>query len=369
MTSSISRKRFLRTAGMGALAAGTASAAFPAPTIAEQRRELKMASAWVKNFPGFGTAAERLAQRITEMSDGRMGVKVFAAGELVPPFEVFDAVSSGTADLYHGVEFWWQGKSKAFNFFTTTPFGLTPTEMKSWVYYGGGQVLWDELAARYNVKSFLVGNPGVQMGGWFRKEIDSLADFQGVKMRMGGFGGAVIERVGATAVSIPGTEVFQALQSGTIDATEWVGPWNDMAKGFQQVAKYYYYPGWHEPSSNVSAGVNLDLWNDLSVSERAIIVSACQAENDEMQAEFHFNNGAALESLVARDGVQLRPYSDDVLLALGKTAQEVVAEAAAEDAFTQKVYDSYMAFHAEARRVTESSDQPFARARSLVFEG
>ena len=360
----LSRKRFLRTAALSGLGA---TAALATPAIAQGRRELKMASAWVKNFPGFGTAAERLARRITTMTDDRIAVKVFAAGELVPPFEVFDAVSTGTADLYHGVEFWWQGKSKAFNFFTTTPFGLTPTEIKSWVYYGGGQALWDELAANYGVKSFLVGNPGVQMGGWFRKEINSLDDFRGITMRMGGFGGEVIRRVGATPASIPGTEVYQALQSGAIDATEWVGPWNDLAKGFHQVAKYYYYPGWHEPSSNVSAGFNLDVWNSLSAADREIVKAACQVENDEMQAEFHANNGSTLGRLVTEHGVQLRPYSDDVLMALGRTAQDVVAEAAADDTFTKRVYDSYMAFHAEARRATETSDQPFARAREMVF--
>ncbi len=360
----LSRKDFLRGAAITGLGA---TAVIGTPAIAQGRRELKMASAWVKNFPGFGTAAERLARRITAMTDGRLSVKVFAAGELVPPFEVFDAVSTGTADLYHGVEFWWQGKSKAFNFFTTTPFGLTPTEMKSWVYYGGGQELWDELAANYNVKSFLVGNPGVQMGGWFRKEINSLDDFRGITMRMGGFGGEVIRRVGATPASIPGTEVYQALQSGAIDATEWVGPWNDMAKGFHQIAKFYYYPGWHEPSSNVSAGFNRDVWNDLSAADRAIITAACRAENDEMQAEFHANNSSALGTLASQHGVQLRPYSDDVLLALGQTTQKVVAEAAAEDPFTKQVHDSYMAFHAQARRVTETSEQPFARAREMVF--
>ena len=360
----VSRKQFLRGTALSAVGA---TAMVAAPAIARNRRELKMASAWMKNFPGFGTAAERLAQRITAMTDERITIRVFAAGELVPPFDVFDAVSTGTADLYHGVEFWWQGKSKAFNFYTTTPFGLTPVEMKSWVYYGGGQELWDELAAGFNVKSFLVGNPGVQMGGWFRREINSLDDFRGITMRIGGFGGEVVRRVGATPASIPGTEVYQALQSGAIDATEWVGPWNDLAKGFHQVAQFYYYPGWHEPSSNVSAGFNLDVWNDLGASDREIIKTACMAENDAMQAEFLARNGSALDALVADHGVELRRYSDDVLLALGRTAREVIAEAAADDPLTRRVYDSYMGFHAAVRRVTETSDQPFAQARAMVF--
>jgi TRAP-type mannitol/chloroaromatic compound transport system substrate-binding protein len=362
---SLSRKQFLTGA---LLTAGALSGPLAAPAIAQGRRELRLASGWARNFPGFGTAVDRFAKRISDMSEGRLTVKVFAAGELVPPFEIYDAVSNGTADMYHGVEFWWQGKSPAFNFYTTTPFGLTPTEMKTWIYYGGGQELWDELAAQYKVKSFLIGNPGVQMGGWFRREINSLADFRGVKMRMGGFGGEVLRRVGASAVLLPGGEIFPALQTGTIDATEWVGPWNDLAMGFYRVAKFYYAPGWHEPSSNVSAGISLAVWNSLSSGDREIIKQAAHAENDVMECEFKYNDTLAIDQLVTKHGVQLRVFSDDVLKALGNASQEVVAESAGKDPLTKKIYDSYMAFHAAGRRVTNFSDQAYVRARSMVFD-
>jgi TRAP-type mannitol/chloroaromatic compound transport system substrate-binding protein len=362
----LSRKQFLMSGA--AMAAGVAASGLATPAIAQGRRELRLASGWARNFPGFGTAVDRFAKRVSDMTEGRITIKVFAAGELVPPFEIYDAVANGVADLYHGVEFWWQGKSPAFNFYTTTPFGLTPTEMKTWIYYGGGQALWDELAAQHRIKSFLIGNPGVQMGGWFRREIKSLDDFRGVKMRMGGFGAEVLRRVGASAVLLPGGEIFQALQTGTIDATEWVGPWNDSAMGFYRVAKFYYSPGWHEPSSNCSAGINLSIWNSLSLADREIIKSACHAENDVMECEFKFNDTIALDQLVHQHDVQLRVFSDDVLKALGKAARDVVAEAAQKDPLTQKVYESYMAFHARARRVTAHSDQAYVRARSMVFE-
>jgi TRAP-type mannitol/chloroaromatic compound transport system substrate-binding protein len=344
----LTRSQFLKTAAIGT------AVAIASPAIAQNRRQLRLASGWARNFPGFGTSVDRFAKRVSDMTDGRITIRVFAAGELVPPFEIFDAVSNGTADMYNGVEFWWQGKSPAFNFFTTTPFGLTPTEMKTWIYFGGGQQLWDELAAPYKVKPFLVGNPGVQMAGWFRREINSLEDFRGIKMRMGGFGGEVLRRVGANAVLLAGGDIFPALQTGTIDATEWVGPWNDMAMGFYRVAKFYYAPGWHEPSSNVSAGINLDVWNSFSPSDKEVLRQACHAENDLMECEFKFNDTIALDQLVNQHGVQLRTLSDDVLKA--------------RDALTKRIYESYNGFLDRARRVTASSDFAYIRARALAYE-
>jgi TRAP-type mannitol/chloroaromatic compound transport system substrate-binding protein len=358
----MTRKQFLKSAAIAA------PALVATPAIAQNRRQLRLASGWARSFPGFGTAVDRFAKRISDMTDGRITLRVFAAGELVPPFEIFDAVSNGTADMYHGVEFWWQGKSPAFNFFTTTPFGLTPTEMKTWIYFAGGQQLWDELAAQHKVKPFLIGNPGVQMAGWFRREINSLDDFRGVKMRIGGFGGEVLRRVGANAVLLPGGEIFPALQTGLIDATEWVGPWNDMAMGFYRVAKFYYAPGWHEPSSNVSAGINLDVWNSLSSGDKEIIRQACHAENDVMECEFKYNDTIALDQLVKQHGVQLRTLSDDILRALGKASREVVAESAQRDPLTKRVYESYSGFLDRVRRVTDLSDYSYLRARSLAYE-
>ncbi|KAA5604501.1 TRAP transporter substrate-binding protein [Roseospira marina] len=360
------RREFLSgaaVAGAGAAAASTLAT----PAIAQDKRELKMVTTWPKNFPGLGTSAERWAQRITAMSGGRLSVKVFAAGELVPAFEAFDAVSSGTADLYHGAEYYWQGKSKAFNFFAAVPFGLTATEMNAWIYHGGGQALWDDLSAGFNIKPMLVANTGVQMGGWFNKEINSLEDYKGLKIRMPGLGGEVLRRVGATVVSLPGGEIFPALQSGAIDATEWVGPWNDLAFGFYKVAQYYYYPGFHEPGTSLSGGVNMDVWNGLSAEDKAIIEAAAAAENDFTLAEFNARNGDALDTLVNEHGVDLRMFSDEVMTGIGNAAGEVVAEVAAEDPVTQAIYDSFVAFRSKAIGWSRIADQAYGTARELPY--
>ncbi|MQX36253.1 TRAP transporter substrate-binding protein [Roseospira navarrensis] len=360
------RREFL--SGAAVAGAGAAASTLATPAIAQDMRELKMVTTWPKNFPGLGTSAERLAQRITAMSGGRLTVKVFAAGELVPPFEAFDAVSSGTADMYHGAEYYWQGKSKAFNFFAAVPFGLTATEMSSWIHHAGGQALWDELSSGFNIKPMMVANTGVQMGGWFNKEINSLEDYKGLKIRMPGLGGEVLRRIGAAAVSLPGGEIFPALQSGAIDATEWVGPWNDLAFGFYKVAKFYYYPGFHEPGTTLSGGVNLDVWNGLSSEDKAIIEAAATAENDYSLAEFNARNGDALDTLVNEHGVELRKFSDEVMTAIGGAAGEVVAEVAAEDPMTQKVYDSFLDFRTKAMGWARIADQAYWNARELPYE-
>ncbi len=363
----MNRRHFLRGTAVGVAGAAAAST-FPAPALAQGRRELKMVTTWPKNFPGLGTGAERLARRITEMTDGALTVKVFAAGELVPPFESFDAVSSGTADLYHGAEYYWQGKSKAFNFFAAVPFGLTATEMNAWIHHGGGQALWDELSAGFNLKPFMAGNTGVQMGGWFNKEINSLEDYKGLKIRMPGLGGEVLRRIGAAAVALPGGEIFPALQSGAIDATEWVGPWNDLAFGFYKVTKYYYFPGFHEPGTTLGSGVNLKVWEELSASHKAAIDVAMAAENSMSLAEFNARNNDALDTLRTKHGVQLRQFSDDVLNAIGEASGQVVAEAAAGDAMTRKVYDSFLAFRKKAIAWSRLSDQAYWNARLLPFK-
>ncbi len=359
------RRQFLT--GAATAGAATAAAALATPAIAQDKRELKLVTTWPKNFPGLGTSAERWARRITDMTDGRLSVKVFAAGELVPAFEAFDAVSSGTADMYHGAEYYWQGKSKAFNFFAAVPFGLTATEINAWVYHGGGQALWDELSADFKIKPMLVANTGVQMGGWFNKEINSLEDYKGLKIRMPGLGGEVLRRIGAAAVSMPGGEIFPALQSGAIDATEWVGPWNDLAFGFYKVAKYYYYPGFHEPGTALSGGVNLDVWNSLSDADKAVIQGAAAAENDFTLAEFNARNGDALATLINDHGVELRKFSDDVMKAIGDAAGEVVAEVAEENQMTKRVYDSFISFRTKSIGWARIADQAYWNARELPY--
>lgn len=365
------RRDFLkRASATSAAAAATAAVAssFPTPAIAQDKRELKMVTTWPKNFPGLGTGAQRLADSITKMSDGRITVKLFAAGELVPPFESFDAVSSGTADMYHAADYYWQGKSKAYNFFTAVPYGFTATEIDAWINHGGGQELWDELGADFNLKHLPAGNTGVQMGGWFNKEINSLEDFKGLKIRMPGLGGEVLRQIGAAAVNLPGGEIFPSLQSGAIDATEWVGPWNDLAFGFYKVTKFYYWPGFHEPGSMLCCGINKDVWESFSESDQALIRAAALAENNYSLAEYNARNNDSLKTLINDHGVQLRQFSDEVMTAIGTASGEVVATAADEGGITKKVYDSYMAFRSGSIAWSKLSDQGYWNARSLPFK-
>ncbi len=354
-------------AGAGALALGACGEKEgpAAPAVSKGKRELKMVTTWPKNFPGLGTGAQRLADTITAMTDGALTVKLYAAGELVPAMESFAAVSGGNADMYHGAEYYWQGKHKAFNFFTAVPFGLTAAEMDAWLNFGGGQELWDELAKGFNLKSFAAGNTGVQMGGWFNKEINTLEDYKGLKIRMPGLGGEVLRRIGAAAVTLPGGEIFPSLQSGAIDATEWVGPWNDLAFGFYKVTKFYYYPGFHEPGSTLSCGMNLDVWNSLSKDHQAIVSGACQAENNRMFSEYNAKNSDSLDTLINEHGVQLRRQSDDILRAIGQASDEVLAEVGATDDISKRIYANFMDFRKKAMGWTSLSETAYTAARAL----
>ncbi len=362
------RRRFIAGVGRAAAAAGVAPA-LAAPALAQGARELRMVTTWPKDFPGLGTAAQRLAASITAMSGGRLKVKVFAAGELVPPFESFDAVSGGAADIYHAIEHYWQDRSRAFNFFAAVPFGLTSAEMAAWIYEAGGQALWDELAAGFNVKPFQVGNTGVQMGGWFNRQINGLADFKGLKMRMPGLGGEVVNRIGGVAVSIPGAKIFPSLQSGAIDATEWGGPWNDLELGLYKVAKHYYYPGFHEPGTALSAGVNLKLWRSLGADEQALIGHAMAAENARSTAEYNARNAVALDVLRRKHKVDLRRFPDDVLSAAGAAAGEVVAAiGGAGDPLAARIYEHFRSFRKQALAWSHHGDQSFTLARLMPFK-
>ena len=356
------RRKFLKTAGVGAVAATTLAT----PAIAQGKRQLKMVTSWPKNFPGLGTAAARIAKRIEAATDGRISIRIYAGGELVHPLKTLDAVQEGTADLYHSAEYYFQGKDKGFAFFAAVPFGFTATEMNAWLYHGGGQKLWDELAAGFGVKPLPGGNSGVQMGGWFRKPVESINDFKGLKMRMPGLGGAVLNAVGATALTLAGAEIMPALQSGNIDATEWVGPWNDLAFGFYKVTKHYYYPGFHEPGTMLSFGVSKKLWDSLSAADRAIFENAAQAENSYDLAEFNANNGAALRTLVEKHGVQLHQFSDDIFKAFGEASKDVLADAGKSSEMAKKVYESFMDFRKKVMGWTEISDVAYATKRKLA---
>ena len=361
------RRSFLT--GAAAASAAVATGTVAAPAIATGKRQLKMVTSWPKNFPGLGTAAARVAQRITDATDGRLTVKVYAAKELVGPFEVLDAVGQGTADMYHSAEYYFQGKNKGFNFFAAVPFGLTAVEQSAWINHAGGQKLWDDLSAGFGVKPFLCGNSGVQWGGWFNKEINTAEDMKGLKIRMPGLGGEVLRRLGAAAVALPGGEIFPSLQSGAIDATEWVGPWNDLAFGFYKVTKFYYYPGFHEPGTALAMGMNKKLWDSLSKADQALVTACAGAENDYSLAEFTANNSGALDTLVNKHKVQLREMPDAVLKAAAEASNQVLADVAKGDDQTRAILDSFTDFRTKAMRMSGLSDAPFMRARQMFSKG
>jgi TRAP-type mannitol/chloroaromatic compound transport system substrate-binding protein len=267
----------------------------------------------------------------------------------------------------HGAAYYWQGKSKSFNFFAAVPFGLTATELSAWIHYGGGQELYDEGYAKFGLKPFLAGNTGVQMGGWFKKEIKSIEDFKGLKMRMPGLGGEVLRRIGASAENLAGGDIFPALSSGRIDATEWVGPWNDLAFGFYKIAKNYYWPGFHEPGTGIECFVNKAKYDALAPDLQAIVASACRAEADAMLGEFNRRNGESLKVLIDQHGVNLRRFPDDVMAALGKAAGEVLAELEGADDLTKRTYQSFKTFRNEAIGWSKLAEQGYLDVRQRIL--
>ena len=368
-----SRRALISAGGLAIAGAGAAALAGPHAGIASDEPasprtqvRLKLVTTWPKNFPGLGTGVERFADRVAQMSSGAIQIRVYAAGELVPALGAFDAVSEGKADMYHGAEYYWQGKHPAFSFFTSVPFGLVTAEMNAWIYHGGGQALWDELAAPFNIKAMPCGNTGVQAGGWFKKPIRSLADFRGMRIRMPGLGGEVCQQLGATPVTKAGGEIFLALSQGNIDATEWIGPWNDLAFGFYSVAPHYYGPGFHEPGAMLSLGVNLKVWNDLPPSYQAMIREAAAAENDRMFAEFQLENARALQTLEREHGVVMQPFPDDLMRAARQAAEAVLARVGAHDEIARRVYQGFMAMRALNSRWTLGSETAYASARATT---
>ena len=315
------RRGFLKKAAAGAT--GVAAATVAAPAIAQGSREVVMVSTWPRDFPGLGTGAQRIAQALTDMTEGRLQVQYFAGGERVKPFDSFDEVASGNAHIYHAAEYYWKGKHPGFAYFTAVPFGMTAIEASAWIRWMGGQELWDELSGEFGIKCLMAGNTGVQMGGWFRKEIDSADDLKGLKMRMPGLGGDVLAKLGASPVSLPGSQIYENLISGAIDATEWAGPWNDSFLKFYEAAKYYYYPGMHETGSVLSMGFNRAFWDSLSKTDRLIVEAVCAWGHEVMYSEYNAKNGEWLDKLINEQGVQLRKFSDDVADAFGEATEEV----------------------------------------------
>ncbi len=351
----------------GATVAAAASP-FGAPAVhAAKTIRWKMVTTWPKNFPGVGTGANYLAELIEKLTNKKLQVKVYGAGELVPALGAFDAVSRGTAEMGHGASYYWKGKHEAAQFFAAVPFGLNAQEMNGWLYYGGGQKLWDELYGGFGLKPFPAGNTGVQMGGWFNKEIKTVDSFKGLKMRMPGLGGEVLRRLGATVVTLPGGEIFQSLKSGAIDASEWIGPYNDLAFGLHKAAKYYYWPGWHEPGATLECFVNQKALAALPSDMRAAVEVACEATNQNILAESTARSSDALQTLIEKHKVQLKEFSSEVLMKIGATSKTVVEEIAQKDAFSKKTYASFDAFRKKSMTWGKIAEQGYSLARQKVF--
>jgi TRAP-type mannitol/chloroaromatic compound transport system substrate-binding protein len=367
----LKRRDFLKKATATTAVAATAAAAassFPKPSLSQGMMKWRMQTTWPKNFPGLGTGANKLGEFITKASDGRLSVEVFGAGEIVPAFETMDAVGGGTIEMGHGAPYYWKGKVPASQFIASIPFGLNVAEQNSWLQFGGGQELADKVYKELGCKFFASGNTGVQMGGWFNKEMTSLEDYKGLKMRIPGLGGEVVKAAGGNVVNLPGGEIPPALASGAIDATEWVGPYNDLAFGLYKSAKLYYYPGWHEPATLLDNFISLKAWESLSGDLKAIVETANAYANLFVLNEFMANNNASLDTLVTKHGVTVKKFPDEVLNGLGGLSGQVVGDLAAADPLSSEVLESIVKFRKQSIAFAKVSEQAFYNARGLPFK-
>lgn len=357
------RRSFLKRSALGGTAAAAATLA--APALAQGNRTLTMVTSWPRGFAVLDDAATYFADMVGAMSDGTLVIDKKAPGELVGAFEVFDAVSSGQADLYHSADYYFIGQHPGYAYFTAVPFGGTAQEVTNWYHHGGGHELHNELGSIFNLKSFIAGNSGSQSGGWFRNEINSAADFNGLKFRMPGLGGKVLGELGASVQNIPGGELYQALSSGALDGLEWVGPFADERAGFQEVAKVYYTAGFHEPGSALSAAFNLDVWNDLAPAHQAIVTNAAMAATHYQLSETLANNGAALARLQAQ-GVKTLQFPDDVWDAFGAASRTVMDENMGDPLFAQ-IRESFEASLASSADWLQKSDAFYVEQRTRVL--
>ncbi len=353
------RRDFMRLGG-GALAAGTLGATTTAE--ARGRYRWKLVTTWPPNFPIFHDGVKQFARDVRRMSRGALTIHVFAGGELIPALQTFDAVSQGSVEMGHGAAYYWAGKVPAAQFFTAVPFGLNAQGMNAWFYGGGGHELWQEVYAPHNLMPFPMGNTGVQMGGWFRKRIDSLADLKGLKMRIPGLGGKVIAKAGVNPVLLSGGEIYTALERGTIDATEWVGPYHDLRLGLYRAARYYYYPGWHEPGPALELTINRKAWEGLPRELQLIVSTAAMATNLRMLSEFEARNLEALETLKNKHHVEVHAFPDEVLSALRGFTRETLDEEAAKDEAFARVLKAYRAFMANNDGWRAISETAYAHA-------
>jgi TRAP-type mannitol/chloroaromatic compound transport system substrate-binding protein len=360
------RRSFIKKAGVGA-GATVAAAALSTPAIAQDRKEMVIVSTWPRDFPGLGISAQRFATRLPQLTEGRINVTYFAAGEKVGAFDVFDEVASGNSHAYIGADYYWTGKHPGLAYFTSVPFGLVYTEMDAWMKYAGGQELYDEIQDGFGMKGFPCGNTGVQMGGWFNKEMETADDFKGLKMRIPGLGGDVLSKLGASPVALPGGQIYENLVSGAVDATEWVGPYNDYFMKFYEAAKYYYYPGMHEPGSQLSLSMNKAWWDGVSATDKAIIEAACNEENARQMAETNAQNGVYLTRLINDHGVQLRKFSDEIYDSFGTAAQEVFDETRQHSPLAAKIHDSFAKARDEIGKWSGLAETAYTLQRNRVL--
>ncbi len=357
------RRKFLK----GAALAGVGSATLAAPAIAQGSKTMTIVSTWPRDFPGLGISAQRVAARITELSQGALTTEYFAAGERVGAFDSFDEVASGNSQAYIAADYYWVGKHPGFAYFTAVPFGMTAIEHNAWIKFSGGQALWDEMSGQFGLKALLVGSTGTQAGGWFNKEINSPEDLKGLKMRIPGLGGTVMSKLGVSTISVPGGQIYENLVSGAIDATEWVGPFNDYFMKFYEAAKYYYTGGMHEPGSVLAFGMNASWWNSLSDWEQAVIEAACNEEHAAQFEEAMARNGEFLKKLVDEHGVQVRAFNDDVWDAFGEAAAEVFEETRAHSALAAKIDDAFQSKLREIGGAMALFEVTFVNQRNRVL--
>lgn len=369
------RREFLKKSGLvaGALSTSalvnactkseTLKETISVPNISTNKTfEWRIVTTWPPNFPVLGEAVVKLSKDVEMMSSGRLKIKVYGAGELVPAFEVFDAVTQGAVQMAHGVAYYWAGKIPAAMFFGAVPFGFNAQQMNAWLYYGDGLKLWEELYAPFGLVPFPCGNTGVQMGGWFNKEINSVEDFKGIKMRIPGLGGKVLAKTGGTAMNVAGGEIYTSLERGVIDATEWIGPYHDYIMGFHKVAKYYYYPGWHEPGPTLEMFVNKDAFEELPPDIQEMVRTTSAKYNMLVLSEFEAKNNLYLKKILDESNVQLKQFPEEVLLKLKSNANIVLDEITQSDAFSKKVYENLVKFKSQItswNNISEKAISPY----------
>jgi TRAP-type mannitol/chloroaromatic compound transport system substrate-binding protein len=361
---SFKRRTFLKTAALGSAALSSgflSSCSSPSgnPSVQPDGKvyEWKMVTAWPPNFPIFGESVNQLVDWIGQLSGGRLRIKVYAGGELIPPLETFDAVSQGMAEMGHSVAYYWAGKIPSAQLLTSIPFGMNSQQLNSWFYYGGGLQLWEELYAPFNIVPMPAGNTGGQMGGWFNREINSVSDVKGLKMRMAGLGGKVLSKAGASALLVPGQELYTNLERGVIDSLEWVGPYHDYTFGFNRIAKYYYYPGWQEPTGALELAVNKSAFDSLPDDLKTVIRTAASSSNLLMLSQFELKNSEMLSQIRREGKVQLKKFPDEVLNHFRFLTSQVIQEITSKDKMAAKIYDSYSSFHKQVSAWNDISEK------------